>query len=349
MDTNRTDQKLNLVVVGETNIQERTDPAEAFQHVAHELKGADALIGHMEGLLFPPSSDPQKPDASYKPGWRHSSPESIEAFKSVGFSAVTCASNVATGVDPVLNTIECLKKADIAFSGIGVNKEEAHKAALFESKGVRFGLLGYTSVYWQHAVAADDIKPGASTVKAETSYKPDRRALEMPGAPPVIVTKVDADALNTLTSDIKRYRDKVDILITSFHWGLSSQDYTVEYQREIAHASIEAGADMVLGHHPHVIQAMEIYKGSPVFYSLGNFAFDWWKMRERNLDGLALKCEISNKRISKILLKPSHRNTENDVSWVAEDDPHYQNILDRIEKLSIEEFDSYPGPSIELG
>lgn len=339
---------LNLVVVGETNIQERPCPQDALRNVADVLRDADVLIGHMEGMLSPPSQDPMRPDAPYKVGWRHSDPSSVEAFRDAGFAAVNCASNVACGVEAVLDTIKHLDEAGITHCGIGRNRDEAHAPAIFEKKGVKFGMLGYTSVYWPQFVEAGDCTPGAATMKAHTCYQPGRRALEMPGAQPVVETRTDSAALSRLREDILQARDKVDVLVASFHWGISNQDATVDYQREIAHAAVDAGADMVLGHHPHVIQAMEIRNGKPIFYSLGNFAFDWWKMRDRNQDGIVLKCQVDNGGIRQITMLASRRNSDNDVEWVDPKGAEGKLILNRIKELSEREFGTFPGPSFDL-
>ena len=348
MSDSATQAGLNLTIVGETNIQERSRPQDAFRHVIDVLGQADVLVGHMEGLLYPPSRDPQRPDAPYKLGWRHSDPAAIDAFRAAGFKAVSCASNVAFGTEPVLNTVARLDRAGIAHSGIGKNLTVARLPALFECRGVRFGLQSYTSVYWPVGLAAEEGVPGAATLKAGTSYQPGPRALEMPGAPPIVVTRTDPGALQTLRTDLRALRRRVDIAIASFHWGVSSQDFTVDYQRELAHAAVDAGADIVLGHHPHVVQAMECRKGKPIFYSLGNFAFDWWKMRGRHLDGIVLRCVVEGAKIRRIAMLPSRRDTDNDIAWVAPDGADGRRILDRIKTLSEQEFGAFPGTVFTL-
>nr|WP_276519555.1 CapA family protein [Bradyrhizobium elkanii] len=99
-------------------------------------------------------------------------------------------------------------------------------------------------------------------------------------------------------------------------------------------AAIDVGADMVFGHHPHVVQAGEIYQGKPIFYSLGNFAFDWDVMRGRHLDGLALRCLIAGKKITEIELLPVRRNEHNDICVHSADTGAGKDILGRFEQLS---------------
>jgi poly-gamma-glutamate synthesis protein (capsule biosynthesis protein) len=78
----------------------------------------------------------------------------------------------------------------------------------------------------------------------------------------------------TIREDILKYRDQVDLLAVSLHWGVEDSFKVSVEQVEFAHKLIDDGADMILGHHPHRVQGIEIYNGKPIFYSLGNFLFD---------------------------------------------------------------------------
>jgi poly-gamma-glutamate capsule biosynthesis protein CapA/YwtB (metallophosphatase superfamily) len=131
--------------------------------------------------------------------------------------------------------------------------------------------------------------PGCAVLPARSGYSPGRRALEMPGAPPEVHTWPDAAALESLAADIAALRPQVDVLIVSCHWGLSGAPGPVAYQAALAETAASAGADLVFGHHPHVIQGAARVGGMPVFYSLGNFAFDNPRMVGRHLDGLMLR------------------------------------------------------------
>jgi poly-gamma-glutamate capsule biosynthesis protein CapA/YwtB (metallophosphatase superfamily) len=92
-----------------------------------------------------------------------------------------------------------------------------------------------------------------------------------PGVPPEIVTWADADYLDCFREDIAALRRRVDVLVASCHWGLGKE--VLQYMKEIAHAAIDAGADIVVGHGPHCALAVEVYRGRPVFYGLGSFSF----------------------------------------------------------------------------
>jgi poly-gamma-glutamate synthesis protein (capsule biosynthesis protein) len=95
--------------------------------------------------------------------------------------------------------------------------------------------------------------------------------MNRPGVPPEVMTWADAAYLKRLREDIGRLREECDIVVASHHWGLH-QDL-LQYMSEIAHAAIDAGADVVIGHGPHYSLPVEVYKGRPIFYGLGSFSF----------------------------------------------------------------------------
>lgn len=327
---------VKLVLVGDTNLQHRSNPAGAFDHVLPILKSADLLFGHLEGPLSTPSSDPTVPDIPYKSGWRHSDPSMVKGLQTAGFSAMCCASNVAYGRQAVLDTIATLDSAKIKHCGIGSNLEEARRPALVERAGVKFGFLSYTSVFWPVGHAAQQDAPGVTTIKATTAYQPGPRALEMPGVPPVVVTTPDPSELAAMEMDIKKLRAQVDIIVISCHWGVSGSHQVQDYQRTIGRAAINAGADIVMGHHPHVFQGIELWQGCPIFYSLGNFAFDWERMRGRHLDGLLVSCEISNRRLNDVSIMPVRRNSENFIEILDSTSAEGHRIVEHVGALSSE-------------
>ena len=93
-----------------------------------------------------------------------------------------------------------------------------------------------------------------------------------PGTPPRIVTLANKDDLAAMVEDIKKVRPLVDVLIMSIHWGVHHVPAVIAmYQKEVGHAAIDAGVDIILGHHAHILKAVEVYKGKVIFYSIGNF------------------------------------------------------------------------------
>ncbi|MGL5113773.1 MAG: CapA family protein, partial [Beijerinckiaceae bacterium] len=128
-----------------------------------------------------------------------------------------------------------------------------------------------------------------------------------------------AAELAAMEADVRALKARVDVVILSCHWGISSSHHTVEYQRMIARAAFAAGADLVFGHHPHVIQGAEIIAGKPVFYSLGNFAFDWEVMKGRHPEGLVIDVVLADGRIAGVTVLPVARNADNDIAPAAMD------------------------------
>jgi poly-gamma-glutamate synthesis protein (capsule biosynthesis protein) len=238
------------------------------------------------------------------------------------------------GTRAVLDTIATLDREGIKHCGAGRDIQEARRPAVIFCQGLRFGFLSYTSVFWPVGHAAGPNAPGVATVKAHTAYAPGPRALEMPGAPPVVVTWADRDELKALETDIKTLRKQVDIVVVSVHWGISGSNQAIDYQREVGRTAIEAGADLVLGHHPHRLQGIEIVERRPIFYSAGNFAFDWIKMRGRNLDGVLIKCGIRHRALSSMALVPVRRNPDNLVEPLTADRGAGKKIFDQVRELS---------------
>jgi poly-gamma-glutamate synthesis protein (capsule biosynthesis protein) len=325
----------SLLLVGETNVQGRTDPAGAFAYVRETLHAADIVFGQLEGPLSPPSPDPEgAPDIPHKQAWRHSDPSMVDGLKAAGFTAVSCASNVCYPPRAALDSIRTLDAAGIGHCGAGENLPEARTPFVAAVKGIRFGFLSYTSVFWPvgHAATAD--KPGCATIKIHTGYQPGRRALEMPGADPVIMTVPDGNELAAVKADVETLRRRVDVVIVSCHWGVSSKAEIVDYQQAVGRAAIESGADIVFGHHPHVIQGIERYRGKTIFYSLGNFAFDWAKMRGRNLDGLLVRALAGSNGIRDLAIVPVRRNPDNLVEILDPAGAEGERIVRQLEERS---------------
>lgn len=96
-----------------------------------------------------------------------------------------------------------------------------------------------------------------------------------PGTPPKIISVPNRNDLSEMVADIKQAKSAADVVVVSMHWGIYFVPAMIaDYQRVVAHEAIDAGADLILGHHPHILKGIEVYKGRVIFYSLGNFAFD---------------------------------------------------------------------------
>ena len=289
-----TQKGVRFVGVGDINLQGRAEPGDAFRRVAAELSATDVLYGNLEGP-FAGADDPAP--IPHKPGWVHSDPAMADGLRAAGFSFMSCASNVAYPPAAALRSLAVLDAHAIPHAGAGRTLAEARRPAIVERRGLRFGLLSYTSVFWPLGHAAGRDAPGVATLRISTSYEPGPRVLEMPGAPPVVRTTPDPEELAAFVDDITSLRPRVDLLVVAIHWGISGTEELADYQRTVGHTAVDAGADLVLGAHPHVPQAIEVRpraaRSNPgiICYSLGNFVFDWPAMRGL-ADGLLVRCSL---------------------------------------------------------
>ncbi len=292
------------------------------------------IFGHLEGPPAEPSEDPNAPDIPHKPGWRHSGRKIGPALKDAGYLAVSCASNVSYPASAALASVRALDDFGILHCGAGATLDEARRPAIIERDGLRIGFLSYTSVFWPSSHAAGQTTPGCTTIRAYEAFQPGPRAVEMPGGDRSCAPSPTPRSWRRCGATCARCANRVDIVALSCHWGVSARIEPVEYQKEIARAAIDAGADIVFGHHPHEVQGAEIYHGKPIFYSLGNFAFDWVVMRNRHLDGIALRCTLDGKALARIEVIPVRRNEQNDICALDVHSDAGREILSRFERLS---------------
>lgn len=191
-----------------------------------------------------------------------------------GFEVMTLANNhiLDNGEDALRNTIHVLDGLGIQHVGAGMDIAEARKPAIFKRKGTKIGFLGYSLTFPEEFWAGKK-RPG-------TAY----------------------GSANCLQKDIPALRSQVDILIVVFHWGIEKLPKIKSYQKRLGHLAIDLGADAVVAHHPHVLQGIELYKGRPIAYSLGNFCFGAWT--KSVWDSAILKLFFSDRQFLKAEVIP---------------------------------------------
>lgn len=174
-------------------------------------------------------------------------PERVSMFLELGIDGVTLANNHALdfGVEALLDTCTTLDNAGILRTGAGANLEEAKKPVEVELQGETIAIIGATRVIPEAGWAAGKNHPG-------------------------MLASYDA---TTLLEEITAQKQGGKFVIVYVHWGVERDERPQEYQRTLAQQYINAGADLVIGSHPHVLQGIEYYKGKPIVYSLGNFVF----------------------------------------------------------------------------
>ena len=240
-----------------------------------------------------------------------SHPSKIETYVFAGFDVVGLANNHTMNYGPegLLQTIELLDRAGIQHCGGGRNLDEAHQPAILEWGGTRLAFLSYTSVFTP-GFEAGPRRPGLAVVRVDTAYKVPARLLEMPGSPLEVSTSPDPADTERMLADVRAARQVADAVIVSWHWGVSmGYQHLVPYQRQLAHAAVNAGADVVVGHHPHTLQAVELYRGKPIAYSLAQFGFDMESATFSD-EALLLELPIVEGGLGPALLRPVGRSVE---------------------------------------
>jgi poly-gamma-glutamate capsule biosynthesis protein CapA/YwtB (metallophosphatase superfamily) len=250
-----------------------------FRNVKNELANADISFANLEG----PASFIGKPDNIKPADIRfRANPAMLFTLKNAGIDIVSLANNHATDYyEPALiETLELLDLLSIKHFGAGKNFIEAHKPALIEIRGQKLAFLGYADLLWRVKEAGKD-SAGVALLKEDAVIKD------------IIFVK-------------ESY--KPDHLIISLHWGDELYQKPRKEQIKLAHDLIDAGADFIIGHHPHVLQGIEMYKNKMIIYSMGNFLFDMYQ--EEAKESMILKINFDQYRIIDARIIPVLINTD---------------------------------------
>jgi poly-gamma-glutamate capsule biosynthesis protein CapA/YwtB (metallophosphatase superfamily) len=263
----------NMILTGDVNLMNVDDPAVPFAQVAPEFRATDVVFSNLECCLYEPPHGHSASNEGF-----FADPKAGKALTLAGIQIVGIANNVHYGEDAILSSIRRLDECGVLHAGAGRDLAAARAPVVVERNGVRYGFLQRSSVYWPTNHEAREDAAGIAVIRGHTAYHvpvfktrvgvpPPNR----PGVPPEIITWADPAYLGWFREDIAALRPRVDVLVASCHWGLGKD--VLGYMTEIAHAAIDAGADMVIGHGPHYSMAVEVYKGRPIFYGLGSFSF----------------------------------------------------------------------------
>jgi Bacterial capsule synthesis protein PGA_cap len=280
-----------MILTGDVNLMNVTDPAVPFALVRDEFRAAGIVFSNLECCLYRPPGG----HSLEREGFFADPKAAGEALTSAGIAAVGIANNVNYGEAAIIGSIARLDRLGIAHAGAGADREAARAPAIVARDGVRFGFLQRSSVYWPTNHEAGDNAPGIAVIRGHTAYQVPTHGghppANRPGVPPQIVTWADQQYLQWLAADIAALRAQADIVVASFHWGLHRD--VLRYMTEIAHAAIDAGADLVIGHGPHYSLPIEVYRGKPIFYGLGSFSFHTGHGGVKHGDWLGMMARIS--------------------------------------------------------
>lgn len=246
-----------------------------FLNIADEFKKADFLFGNLEGPISERGAN-QGSIYSFR-----AEPKAVEGLMFAGFDVMSLANNhiLDWGRDALADTASILAINGVKPVGAGRNYEEANKPVRFAYSlkdrpyralgDTRFAVLAYTNLMPQSMEATAD-HPGLSSFSIEKA-----------------------------TEAIRAAKLNADIVIILFHWGDEYQIHSNELQQKIGRAMIDVGVDLVVGHHPHVVQEIEQYENGWIIYSLGNFVFDQ-NFSDDTRRGLMAKVTVRDKKIERV-------------------------------------------------
>ena len=266
---------IELVAVGDVmlargvnqNILEE-GPNHPFEKTREIISQADIAFCNLECAISP------RAKRNFKNNNFCIRPEDAKGLAFAGFNVVSLANNHMFDCERkgIVSTIEFLSEEKIKFTGAGKTTAQALRPAIFDLKNTRIGFLAYNAYPMDWIVLKKD--------------------------QPVIAFYDSSRA----TEAIEKLKKKADVIIVSMHWGDEYRKKPNSRQIKIAHQLIDAGADLILGHHPHVLQEIEEYKKGIIVYSLGNFVFD--QRRKETRKSMIFKAKLSREGVSEYSTLP---------------------------------------------
>ena len=215
-------------------------PGYPFSDVMPFLSRADVVVGNLESSISTRGTAVENKKFTLRVG-----PIAALALKKAGIRVVTLANNHSMDFGPLAlkDTLGILDQHQILYTGAGMDLDDARSPAILKVKGKTIAFLSYSLTFPLEFFASAS-RPGTAPGYAEF-----------------------------VKSDIEKARPTADLIVVSFHWGAELMTAAKDYQVELGRKAIDWGADLVLGHHPHVLQELEVYHGRLIAYSLGNFVF----------------------------------------------------------------------------
>ena len=276
--------------------------ASAMANISDFLAQADVTIANVESPLSKDESEPITDKDVYIIG----KPSAIESIENSGIDLASLANNhiMDYGKPALEDTLKALDGAGVLYAGAGLTENEAAKMAEMEVDGVSIAFFSWTDIVPDYFLAFGD-EPGVVSARMNM-----------------------ADACKRV-SEAKATHD---IVIVAMHWGVEYEDYITDYlQSEPAHQLVDAGADVILGNHPHVIEGIEFYKGALIAYAHGNCVF--WQKYDHTHESYLLSFDMTDEGVKNVVATPLYLDDKYGI-------PHFatgsqaQETLSRLEQIS---------------
>jgi poly-gamma-glutamate synthesis protein (capsule biosynthesis protein) len=267
----------------EQKILKTDDWSLPFRKVYKEFKKADLAFANLESPFYDKGEATPNGSTVFR-----ALPKTIEGLKLAGIDIVSLANNHFgdQGVAGDKYTFEHLTDNKIKYCGAGNNSDEAHSSVIFEVKKIKIAYLCYSYPETMYVAKADS--PGIANMDTEQMKK-----------------------------DVENLTIDADFIIVSMHAGSEYIHKPGNSQINFARSAIDSGADLVVGHHPHVVQSTEKYQDGYIIYSLGNLVFDqMWS--EETQQGMVAKVNLVGDKLEKIEFKPIHIYDYNQPDWADE-------------------------------
>ncbi|MCF7553688.1 CapA family protein [Pseudonocardia sp. WMMC193] len=241
------------------------------------LQGGDLVIGNLEVPLTDGGERAEKLVAMRAPA------AGAAELASWGVGLVSLAMNHAMdyGAEGMRDTVRALDAVGIAHAGFGENRAEATAARIVQVGEERLAFLSLCSALPLGANATAT-RAGIAPLRVRQTAEFDGPFLEeTPGTPPFVHTVAHEPDVRVAEEAIREARSRADVVVVALHWGVpfpylpAAQGPLAQYQQPLARRLVDAGADLIVGHHPHCLHPVEFYGRGLILYSTGNFVFDW--------------------------------------------------------------------------
>ncbi len=272
-----------------------------FDSTRHFIAPMDVAIANLEAPLTANGERFEDKKYTFKVP-----PNFINGIANAGFDVVTMANNhiVDFGCEGILDSFAALEGAGLYHCGAGRNRDEACAPTIVDVHGVRVAFIGFSMTY------PDDF--WATAVRCGTCYPTEELLFEV----------------------IRQAEEQADLTVVSFHWGAEKYTTPRDYQKKFGRLAIDFGADLVLGHHPHVLQGLELYQGKLIAYSLGNYVFASYSNTARSSMVVQAQIDQTGLLFAKIIPLNVHNHSTN-FQPVALRGQSRQNVLDELNELSL--------------